>query len=92
PDLIGTGDSDKLLNSGPGSYRFVDHRRYRSTLIWGMLHAIRADYARLLYSVFLLVVGPGRWSVDALLARSKGTTARPVEPMNRQPEPGPMRI
>lgn len=60
--------------------------------IWGMLHAIRADYALLLYSVFLLVVGPGRWSVDALLARSKGTTARPVEPMNRQPEPGAMRI
>ena len=28
PDLIGMGDSDKLDESGPGSYRFVDHRRY----------------------------------------------------------------
>jgi haloalkane dehalogenase len=28
PDLIGMGDSDKLPNSGPGSYRFVEHRRY----------------------------------------------------------------
>jgi haloalkane dehalogenase len=28
PDLIGMGDSDKLHNSGPSSYRFVEHRRY----------------------------------------------------------------
>ena len=28
PDLIGMGDSDKLQGSGPGSYRFVVHRRY----------------------------------------------------------------
>ena len=28
PDLIGMGDSDKLDDSGPGSYRFVEHRRY----------------------------------------------------------------
>jgi pimeloyl-ACP methyl ester carboxylesterase len=28
PDLIGMGDSDKLPDSGPGSYRFVEHRRY----------------------------------------------------------------
>ena len=28
PDLIGMGDSDKLEASGPGSYRFAEHRRY----------------------------------------------------------------
>lgn len=28
PDLIGQGDSDKLEDSGPGSYSFFDHRRY----------------------------------------------------------------
>src|SRR5438477_482368 len=28
PDLIGMGDSDKLPDSGPGSCRFVEHRRY----------------------------------------------------------------
>ena len=33
PDLIGMGDSDKLPNSGPGSYRFVEHRRYLDTLL-----------------------------------------------------------
>ena len=33
PDLIGMGDSDKLPNSGPGSYRFVEHRRYLDALL-----------------------------------------------------------
>jgi haloalkane dehalogenase len=33
PDLIGMGDSDKLSNSGPGSYRFVEHRRYLDALL-----------------------------------------------------------
>ena len=33
PDLIGMGESDKLPESGPGSYRFVDHRRYLDALL-----------------------------------------------------------
>ena len=33
PDLIGMGDSAKLPNSGPGSYRFVEHRRYLEALL-----------------------------------------------------------
>jgi haloalkane dehalogenase len=33
PDLIGQGDSDKLDDSGPGSYRFVEHRRYLDGLL-----------------------------------------------------------
>ena len=33
PDLIGMGDSDKLLNSGTGSYRFIEHRRYLNALL-----------------------------------------------------------
>ena len=28
PDLIGQGDSDKLDDPGPGSYRYIEHRRY----------------------------------------------------------------
>ena len=28
PDLIGMGDPDKLNDSGPGRYRFVEHRKY----------------------------------------------------------------
>jgi haloalkane dehalogenase len=33
PDLIGMGDSAKLPDSGPGSYRFVEHRRYLDALL-----------------------------------------------------------
>jgi haloalkane dehalogenase len=33
PDLIGMGDSDKLPNSGPDSYRFVEQRRYLGSLL-----------------------------------------------------------
>jgi haloalkane dehalogenase len=33
PDLIGMGDSAKLENSGPGSYRFVEHREYLDGLL-----------------------------------------------------------
>jgi len=33
PDLIGMGDSDKLSDSGPGSYRFVEHRRHLDALL-----------------------------------------------------------
>lgn len=33
PDLIGMGDSQKLPNSGPDSYTFVEHRRYLDVLL-----------------------------------------------------------
>src|SRR5437867_5964806 len=33
PDLIGMGDSDKLEESGPGRYTFVEHRRYVDGLL-----------------------------------------------------------
>jgi len=33
PDLIGMGDSAKLTDSGAGSYRFVEHRRYLDGLL-----------------------------------------------------------
>jgi haloalkane dehalogenase len=33
PDLIRMGDSDKLSDSGPGSYRFVEHPRYVDALL-----------------------------------------------------------
>jgi haloalkane dehalogenase len=33
PDLIGQGDSDKLDDSGPDSYRFVEHREYLDGLL-----------------------------------------------------------
>lgn len=33
PDLIGMGDSDKLDDSGPERYRFVEHRHYLDALL-----------------------------------------------------------
>jgi haloalkane dehalogenase len=33
PDLIGMGDSDKVPESGPTSYTFVEHRRYLDALL-----------------------------------------------------------
>jgi haloalkane dehalogenase len=33
PDLIGMGDSEKLPESGPTSYRFVEHREYLDALL-----------------------------------------------------------
>jgi haloalkane dehalogenase len=33
PDLIGMGDSEKLPQSGPGSYTFREHRRYLDALL-----------------------------------------------------------
>lgn len=40
---------------------------------WAVLHEIRSEYAQLLTCAFLVVVGPGRWSLDALLARRRGS-------------------
>lgn len=36
PDLIGMGDSEKLPNSGPGSYTFVEHSHYLDALLEGL--------------------------------------------------------
>jgi uncharacterized membrane protein YphA (DoxX/SURF4 family) len=39
--------------------------------IWAVLHEIRSDYAQIMSALFLGVVGPGRWSLDAVLARKR---------------------
>jgi len=36
---------------------------------WAVLHEIRSDYAQILTSAFLLIVGSGRFSLDAYFAR-----------------------
>ena len=33
PDLIGMGDSDKLSESGPDTYYFVEHRKFLDALL-----------------------------------------------------------
>jgi putative oxidoreductase len=55
--------------------------------IWAVLHEIRADYAQILTTAFLLVNGPGKWSLDAALQhRFRRSTVesgiRSVNPVN----------
>jgi len=39
--------------------------------MWAVLHEGRADYAQLLTTLFLLVSGPGKWSLDAALEKKR---------------------
>jgi putative oxidoreductase len=41
------------------------------TGLWAVLHEIRSEYAQLMSVTFLLLVGPGTWSIDALAARKR---------------------
>src|SRR5438132_8997803 len=45
---------------------------------WAVLHEIRSEYAQLMTSIFLLIAGPGRWSLDAFLARKRPESRRTV--------------
>jgi putative oxidoreductase len=45
---------------------------------WAVLHEIRSEYAQLMTAAFLLIAGPGRWSIDALLARDTKEGRQPV--------------
>jgi len=37
--------------------------------VWAVLHEIRSDYAQIMVALYLLINGPGKWSIDALLNR-----------------------
>jgi uncharacterized membrane protein YphA (DoxX/SURF4 family) len=55
--------------------------------IWAVLHEIRSDYAQILTTIFLLINGPGKWSLDALLKNERpavyaGTASRRKESAN----------
>ena len=50
--------------------------------LWGMLHAGRVDFSMLLGLIFLLIVGGGGWSLDALLTR-KTEQPRPEASLSR---------
>jgi putative oxidoreductase len=50
---------------------------------WAVMHETRSDYAQILTSTFLLIVGPGPWSLDAVLrrrAQTPATAPRAIEP------------
>jgi putative oxidoreductase len=39
--------------------------------MWAVLHEVRSEYAQLLTVAFLLINGPGKWSLDALLRKER---------------------
>ncbi len=53
---------------GHGFWRF-SLSKLPSYGFWSMAHEARVDYAMLLGSIFLLIVGAGAWSIDAGLSR-----------------------
>jgi putative oxidoreductase len=53
---------------GHGFWRF-SLSKLPSYGFWSMAHEARVDYAMLLGSIFLLIVGAGAWSIDARLSR-----------------------
>lgn len=46
---------------------------------WAVLHEIRSDYAQILTSIFLLINGPGRWSLDVLFFTRRSTASATLE-------------
>ena len=47
--------------------------------IWAVLHEIRSEWAQLTTSLFLLLAGPGPWSLDAWRARRRPAESTPVQ-------------
>jgi uncharacterized membrane protein YphA (DoxX/SURF4 family) len=43
--------------------------------VWAVFHEIRSEYAQLLTTTFLLINGPGSWSLDALLGKARKQAA-----------------
>jgi putative oxidoreductase len=39
--------------------------------MWAVLHEVRSEYAQLLTAAFLMINGPGKWSLDALLQKDR---------------------
>src|SRR5580698_7327364 len=58
---------------------------------WAVMHETRSDYAQILTSIFLLVAGPGSWSLDAVLHRRRAAALPLQRPEGQQLLPAPSR-
>lgn len=54
-----------LVGHGVGQFTLPDLKRYG---FWSAQHEARADLTMLLSAIYLLIVGGGRWSLDAYFA------------------------
>ncbi len=61
-----------LLGAGFGGFTLRNVPYYG---FWGMAHEMRTDWAMLLGSIFLLLVGAGTISIDAMMARKRNDEA-----------------
>jgi putative oxidoreductase len=52
--------------------------------MWAELHEVRSEYAQLLTSAFLMINGPGKWSLDAVLSKKKKSWSQAVVPLRRK--------
>jgi uncharacterized membrane protein YphA (DoxX/SURF4 family) len=43
--------------------------------MWAVLHEVRSEYAQLITVLFLMISGPGKWSLDALFAKEPAPVA-----------------
>ncbi|MGD0900850.1 MAG: DoxX family protein [Thermoguttaceae bacterium] len=59
---------------GHGYWRFSPPKANLAGF-WSMVHEARTDYCMLLGGIFLLLVGAGTLSIDAILARRRGKPA-----------------
>jgi len=50
---------------------------------WAVLHEIRSEYAQLLTVIFLMVNGPGKWSLDAVLSARRKIVVSELVPSGR---------
>ena len=46
------------------------------TGFWAVLHEIRSEYAQFMAALYLLINGPGKWSIDALLDKLRAPKLR----------------
>jgi uncharacterized membrane protein YphA (DoxX/SURF4 family) len=59
--------------------------------LWAVLHEVRSEYAQMLTALFLLVNGPGEWSLDAVLQRRRRAVASELVPSRPLPELRPLK-
>ena len=57
--------------------------------VWAVLHEIRSEYAQIMVVLYLLINGPGKWSLDAVMAKVRAPRARKL--ISRIPELVPAR-
>jgi putative oxidoreductase len=50
---------------------------------WAVLHEVRSEYAQILRVMFLLVNGPGEWSLDAVLPKTRKAGLSELVPSGR---------